>query len=263
MTPRDGFSNDMYRFVDAGADERLIAGSIDVADAPRLYRAVAVRLQALREAPESWELAGEQDAVEQIAAAVMLERQARPVRRARRSSSRVAALAATAVVVCALPLTGGLASAGALPEPAQNLTSAVLDKVGISVPTGARDPVDDVSATRVPRPGGSEHDGTGPGRGRAEPRRGRDRRQTLPRVLRANRARRLPATARSTTTAHGLVALPRTKRTVTRTRRTAMGAHMLRTTRPKVATATGTATTGSRCNAAGVRSVLLYDPRPT
>jgi hypothetical protein len=152
MTARDGFSHDMYRFVDAGADERLMAGSVDVADGPRLYRAVAVRLQALREPPESWELAGERDAVEQIAAAVMLERQARPVRRSRRSSSRVAALAATAVVVCALPLTGGLASAGALPEPAQDVASTVLGKVGISIPTGVRDPVDDAPPPVSPVP---------------------------------------------------------------------------------------------------------------
>ena len=163
MTARDGFSDDMYRFVDAGADERLIAGSIDIVDAPPPYRALAVRLQALRGAPASWELAGEQDAVEQIAAAVVLERQARPVRRARRSSSRVAALAATAVVVCALPLTGGLASAGALPEPAQNLTSALLDKVGISVPTGARDPVDDAPPPVSPVPAAPSTTGPSPG----------------------------------------------------------------------------------------------------
>jgi hypothetical protein len=170
MTARDGFSHDMYRFaLDAEAADRLMAGSVDIADAPPPFRAIAVRLQALREAPESWELAGEQDAVEQIAAAVMLERQARSVRRSRRSSSRVAVLAATAVVVCALPLTGGLASAGALPKPAQDVASTVLDKVGISVPTGAPDPVDDAPPPVSPVPAPPSTTGSSPGAGGSSP----------------------------------------------------------------------------------------------
>jgi hypothetical protein len=148
MSGRDGFRGDMDPFaLDAGTAERLVTGAVDAADAPPEYRAVAGTLQALRRAPERWELAGGRAAVEQIAAAVALERQFRPVRRSRRSrrsSSRVAGLAAAAVVACVLPLTGGLASAGALPEPAQNLASAVLGEVGISVPSGGQDPVDEV-----------------------------------------------------------------------------------------------------------------------
>jgi hypothetical protein len=100
-------------------------------------------------------LAGEQHAVEQIAAAVTLERQAHSVRLTRRSSSRVAVLATAALAVCALPLTTGLASAGALPEPAQNVASTVLGKVGISVPTGAPTPAPDTGpppTTAVPTP---------------------------------------------------------------------------------------------------------------
>jgi hypothetical protein len=145
----------MYRFaIDDAAAERLLTGSVDIADAPPPYRAVARTLRALREAPDSWDLAGERDAVEQIEAAVMLERKARPIPPPRRRSSRVAALAATAVVVCALPLVGGLASAGALPEPAQHVASAVLGKVGISVPTSAEAPanVGPPPALAVPGP---------------------------------------------------------------------------------------------------------------
>lgn len=175
MTSRDGYSRDMSRFVpDARSVERLVAGSVDSADAPALRRAVAVRLQALRDPPETCELAGERDAVEQIAAVVLLERQYRRAQQARRSSSRVAVLAATALVVCALPLTGGLASAGALPEPAQNVASRVLDKVGISVPTGAHDsggeaPPPPTSAPPPPTTTGPVPDVGGPPAGAGAP----------------------------------------------------------------------------------------------
>jgi hypothetical protein len=170
MTPRDGSSSDMYRFAldDADTAERLMTGSVDIADAPPRYRAVAGTLRALREAPDSWELAGERNAVEQIAAAVMLERSVRPIRPPRWRASRIAALAATAVAACALPLVGGLASAGALPEPAQNLTSTVLGKVGISVPTGAEAPPDNAPpASSVPGP--PSPTGPSPGAGGSSP----------------------------------------------------------------------------------------------
>jgi hypothetical protein len=167
MTPGDGSSSDMYRFAidDADSTERLMTGPVDIADAPPPYRAVARTLRALREAPDSWDLAGERDAVEQIAAAVMLERKARPLRHPRWRSVRMAALAATAVVACALPLVGGLASAGALPEPAQNVASTVLGKVGISLPTGAEAPPDNGPPPASPVPAPSSTTGTSPGVG--------------------------------------------------------------------------------------------------
>lgn len=166
MTPGDGSSSGMSRFaLDDAAAERLVTGSLDIADAPPSYRAVARTLQALREAPDSWELDGGRDAVEQIAAAVMLERKAGPIRPPRRGSSRVAALAATAVIVCALPLVGGLASAGALPDPAQHVASTVLGKVGISVPTSAEAPahVGPPPASAVPGPPSSTPPSAGVG----------------------------------------------------------------------------------------------------
>ena len=153
MTRRDGFSRDMSRFaLGADAAERLMTGAVDIVDAPPRYRAVARSLRALRAAPDSSELVGEADAVEQIAAAVVLEQAARPMRPSRRRSPRVAVLAATAVVVCALPLVGGLASAGALPEPAQEAAAAVLGKVGISVPIGDRSKNGPPPASPVPGP---------------------------------------------------------------------------------------------------------------
>jgi hypothetical protein len=153
MTRRDGFSRGMSRFaLDADTAERLMTGAVDIADAPPRYRAVARTLQVLRAAPDSWELVGEADAVEQISAAVVLERTARPIRPSRRRSPRVAVLAATAVVVCALPLVGGLASAGALPEPAQDAAAAVLGTVGISVPIGDPSHNRPAPASAVPGP---------------------------------------------------------------------------------------------------------------
>ncbi len=145
MTARDGFPRDMDRFaLDAGTAERLVAGAVDVADAPPAYRGVARTLQALREAPDSPELFGEPAAVERD--------RRRGCARANLSSgttlstdlfARAIRFATAAVVSCGMFLAGGLASVGALPEPAQNAASAVLGKVGISVPTGGDDPAVD------------------------------------------------------------------------------------------------------------------------
>jgi hypothetical protein len=153
MTARDGFPRDMDRFaLDAGTAERLVAGAVGVADAPPAYRGVARTLQALREAPDGPELFGEPAAVERIAAAVVLERPSRRVRRSRRTSLRAIRFATAAVVSCGLFLAGGLASVGALPEPAQNAASTVLGKVGISVPTGGDDPAVDAPPTTTSGP---------------------------------------------------------------------------------------------------------------
>jgi hypothetical protein len=163
MTARDGYPCEMDAFaLDARTAERLMLGSVDTADAPPEYRAVAGVLQALREALETRELAGEAAAVERIATVVVLERQVRAMRRPLRSSLRMAGLAAAAAVGCALPLTGGLASAGALPEPAQDLASTVFGTVGISVPTGGQDPADDMPPSISP-PTPPSTTGSGPG----------------------------------------------------------------------------------------------------
>jgi hypothetical protein len=152
MTARDGFSRDMDRFaLDAGTAERLVTGAVDVADAPPAYRGVARTLQALREAPDRPEPFGEPAAVERIEAAVLLERRTRRARRSRRTSSRAVRLTTAAVVSCGLFFAGGLASVGALPEPAQNAASAVLSKVGIWVP-GGDDPAGDAPPTTISGP---------------------------------------------------------------------------------------------------------------
>jgi hypothetical protein len=147
MTSRVGFPAAMDPFaLDPGTADRLATGAVDAGDAPPEYRAVARTLQALRSSPESSERAGERAAVERIAAAVVVVQRAHPTRRARRahraqrSRSRAARLGAAAVAAGVLCLTGGFASAGSLPEPAQNAASAVLGTVGISVPTGGDEP---------------------------------------------------------------------------------------------------------------------------
>jgi hypothetical protein len=153
MTARDGFSRDMDRFaLDAGTAERLVTGAVDVADAPPAYRGVARTLQALREAPDNTELFDEPAAVEQIAAAVALEQRVSAASRSRRRRSPVGRLAAGAVAALGLFVTGGLASAGALPAPAQNVASEVLGAVGISVPAGTDDPAVDVPPTPTSSP---------------------------------------------------------------------------------------------------------------
>jgi hypothetical protein len=142
MTAPDGFPPDTDPFaLDAGTAERLVTGAVDVDDAPPQYRAVAATLSALRNPPESSELVGAPAAAERIAAAVVSERAVRPARRSRRSTSRGRVLTAC-VAACGLVVTGGLAAAGALPDSAQRVASAVLGQVGISVPSGDEDSVD-------------------------------------------------------------------------------------------------------------------------
>jgi len=136
MTAADGFPAGMDRFaLDAGTAERLVSGAVDVADAPPEYRDVAAVLLALHEPPESCDLVDGPAVAERIAATVTVKRTERAVPRSRRFASRTR-VAVASLVASGLALTGGLAAAGALPDPAQRVASAVLGHVGISVPTG-------------------------------------------------------------------------------------------------------------------------------
>ncbi|HEY4400979.1 MAG TPA: hypothetical protein VGO38_03005 [Acidimicrobiia bacterium] len=136
MTAGNGFPSGMDRFaVDAGTAEGLVSGAVDVGDAPPEYRAVAAVLQALREPPESSELVGGPAVAERIAATVVTARTERAATRPRRFATRTR-VAVASLVTLGLALSGSLATAGALPEPAQRVASAVLSKVGISVPSG-------------------------------------------------------------------------------------------------------------------------------
>ena len=140
MTAGNGFPRGMDRFaLDAGTAERLVTGAVDGADAPPEYRNVADVLLAMREPPESWELVGGPAVAERIAAAVVVPRTERVVPRSRRFVSRTR-VAVASFVASGLALTGGFAAAGALPDPAQRVASAVLGQVGVSVPTGDEKP---------------------------------------------------------------------------------------------------------------------------
>jgi type IV secretory pathway VirB10-like protein len=154
MTAGNGFPRGMDRFaLDAGTAERLVTGAVDVADAPPEYRDVAAVLLALREPAESWELDGGQAVAERIAVRVTVTSTERAVRRSRRFAS-CTRVAVASLVASGLALTGGLAAAGALPDPAQRVASAVLGRVGISVPTGDEEPAHDGTppTTADPKP---------------------------------------------------------------------------------------------------------------
>jgi hypothetical protein len=154
MTAGNGSPAGMDRFaLDAGTAERLVTGAVDVADAPPEYRDVADVLLAMREPPESWELVGGPAVAERIAAAVVVARTERVVPRSQRFVSRTR-VAVASLVASGLALTGGLAAAGALPDPAQRVASGVLGQVGISVPTGDEEPAHHGTAptTADPKP---------------------------------------------------------------------------------------------------------------
>lgn len=142
MTAPGAFRHDMNPFMlDAATAERLVTGAVGVDDAPPSYRGVSRLLQALREAPDEHELAGAEAAVNRISAIAAFERRGTGVARSRRSPARAVRIAAASVVSCCI-LSGGLAAAGALPESAQRVASAVLRQVGISVPAGDEQQID-------------------------------------------------------------------------------------------------------------------------
>src|SRR5205085_2444807 len=84
--------------------------------------------RGLRERPEDRDLVGGPAVAERIAAAVVAARIGSSVPRSRRFASRVR-VAVASLAAFGLALSGGLASAGALPAPAQRVASAVLNQV--------------------------------------------------------------------------------------------------------------------------------------
>jgi hypothetical protein len=142
MTAGNGFPSGMDRFaLDAGTADRLLTGTVDVADAPPQYRGVAATLSALREPADLGELVSAPAAAEEIAAVVLRERTISAAHRPRRSGSRARVLVAS-MAACGIVVTGGLAAVGALPDSAQSVAAAVLRQVGITVPSGDGEPAD-------------------------------------------------------------------------------------------------------------------------
>ena len=108
--------------------ERLLQGALLPDDAPPGYGGVATLLEAARTEVRATTSAEADATVAAMLAAVRRRRVAVPPRRRVRAKMTAAASAGL------LALSGGLASAGALPSAAQNHVSSVLANVGIEVP---------------------------------------------------------------------------------------------------------------------------------
>jgi hypothetical protein len=142
--------------LDTDTLDRMLAGGIHPDDAPPGYSEVARVLFAVAEAIDNAELVHE---TAHVALAMELVQQRSPIsasanqRSSRRSrsttSGRHRGKIGGLVVIGALIGSTGLATAGVLPDAAQDAFSKVLDKVGITVPGGSDHPAssgDEVSA---------------------------------------------------------------------------------------------------------------------
>ena len=153
MTPWGDFEDEMRGlWVDDGTADRLLAGLVDPDDAPPGYAEVARLVRAAGAPATAGELAREGEAVADAATALSASPSGSVPRTPRRSKMRsklYRAKVAGLVVAGTLAGTTGLAAAGALPDPAQDVASDVLARVGITVPAGDDEPAS--SASRVAR----------------------------------------------------------------------------------------------------------------
>jgi hypothetical protein len=121
--------------LDLDTADRLLAGTVAPEDAPPGYANVARLLESAAAEPTADELAREAEVVAMVAAAV---RSSPSIRSLSPRMSMPFALSrpriTAAFVAVTLACTAGLASAGSLPSAAQDIASAMLAKVGISVP---------------------------------------------------------------------------------------------------------------------------------
>lgn len=122
--------------IDLDTADRLLAGTVAPEDAPPGYANVARLLESAAAAPTPGELSRETEVVATVAAAVRSSSSIESGSPRRffmpfaLSRSRMTA----AFVALTLACSAGLASAGSLPGAAQDIASAMLAKVGISVP---------------------------------------------------------------------------------------------------------------------------------
>jgi len=123
--------------LDLDTADRLLAGTVAPEDAPPGYANVARLLESAAAAPTADELSRETEVVAAVAAAVRSSSSIQSVSPRRffmpfaLSRPRMTAT----VVALTLACSAGLASAGSLPGAAQDVASAMLAKVGISVPS--------------------------------------------------------------------------------------------------------------------------------
>jgi hypothetical protein len=162
MRPPDDFQSEMAdvrRLADTF--DRLLADRLEPGDAPAGFAGVVELVRALTVPATTGELAGQTAAVAAATAlltappaptlgAVRQQTSATPRwTRSRLFRTKVASLAFAG----ALLGTTGLAAAGVLPDPVQDVAHDVLAKVGIHVPSASGDPADE--------PGGAEPAGGG------------------------------------------------------------------------------------------------------
>ncbi len=138
MIGSGGLENDMRDLLlDPETVDRLLAGRVDPDDAPPGYSEVATLLTELSNDLPEPERRAEAETVAAMAEIVRSSvRRIDPPVPLRPTAKRrlVRAKIASLVVVGTLGGTTGLAFAGALPDAAQDVASAVLAKVGITVP---------------------------------------------------------------------------------------------------------------------------------
>ncbi|MGH3012287.1 MAG: hypothetical protein ACRDMY_10705 [Gaiellaceae bacterium] len=122
--------------LDIDTADRLLAGAVAPNDAPPSYADLARLLDAASAEPSADELGRETEVVAMMAAEVcMSSGNDTPSPGTHPASSYFSrARIAAALVAVGLVCGTGLAWAGALPGPAQDIASSVLDKVSISVP---------------------------------------------------------------------------------------------------------------------------------
>jgi hypothetical protein len=122
--------------LDPDTAERLLAGTVAPEDAPPGFANVVRLLESAAAEPTADELSLETEVVAMVATAVRASSSIRSL--SPRRSFMPFALArlriAAVFVAVTLACTAGLASAGSLPGAAQEIASAMLAKLGISVP---------------------------------------------------------------------------------------------------------------------------------
>jgi len=131
--------------LDLDTADRILSGAVEAADAPPGFESVVQLLQAAA-IDETAEIEGFDEWRAAAAMAAAMETP-RPARVAGGRFRRRTAMA----LVCTMTVfttTGGLAVAGALPGPAQDVVSTALHHVGVSVPGSPRSAVCRCPASR-------------------------------------------------------------------------------------------------------------------
>jgi len=145
--------------LDAGTIDGMLSGRMEPDDAPARFAAVAELARALTAPPTARELVGEAAAVAAASAILMTPPPPRdlPDRRGATASPAKVLLRRTKVMSLVfagtLLATTGLAVAGVLPDPIQDVAHRILSTVGIDVPSSDGDrPSDPGGGERSPAP---------------------------------------------------------------------------------------------------------------